>query len=176
MQGSITKNKFREIWNAFHKIGMSEGGGGYALTPVKELLGPQILLRRPPLRPPVFVILWYSKIMENIKIWVGEMPSESYKLLDSGDKKKLEEIGGVKIVRAEPRAWWLPQGGTFGAFPKVPPWEKIIDIGIAGIKAKIKYKNTSKHIGIFPEQFSQWKFINENLLKIENSKLKIRTV
>ena len=101
------------------------------------------------------------------------MPSESYKLLDSGDKKKLEEIGGVKIVRAEPRAWWLPQGGTFGAFPKVPPWEKIIDIGIAGIKAKIKYKNTSKHIGIFPEQFSQWKFINENLLKIENSKLKI---
>ncbi|MEK7200970.1 MAG: helix-turn-helix domain-containing protein, partial [Patescibacteria group bacterium] len=41
LQGSITKNKFREIWNAFHKIGMSEGGGGYALTPVKELLGPK---------------------------------------------------------------------------------------------------------------------------------------
>ena len=41
LQGSITKNKFKEIWNAFHKIGMSEGGGGYALTPVKELLGPK---------------------------------------------------------------------------------------------------------------------------------------
>lgn len=41
LQGSITKNKFREIWNAFHKIGMSEGGGGYALAPVKELLGPK---------------------------------------------------------------------------------------------------------------------------------------
>ena len=59
---------------------------------------------------------------------------------------------------------WGISGATLG---------KIIDIGIAGIKAKIKYKNTSKHIGIFPEQFSQWKFINENLLKIENSKLKI---
>jgi len=39
LQGSITKNKFKEISNAFRKIGMSEGGGGYKLAPVKELLG-----------------------------------------------------------------------------------------------------------------------------------------
>lgn len=101
---------------------------------------------------------------KNIKIWVGEMGG--YKLLDSGEKEKLEEINGTKIVRAEPRAWWRPQGGTLGKnAPKVPPleFEEIIEIGIGGIKAKIKYKNTSKHIGIFPEQFPQWKFINEKI-------------
>lgn len=92
---------------------------------------------------------------------------ESYKLLDSGDKKKLEEIDGIKIVRAEPRAWWRPQGETLGKnASKVSPsepFEKIIDIGIGGIKAKIKYKPNSKHIGIFPEQFEQWKWIEESI-------------
>lgn len=106
-------------------------------------------------------------MQNSIKIWAGEMPSESYKLLDCGDKKKLEEIGGKILVRAEPRAWWRPQGDTLGKnAPKVPPsenFEKIIDIGIGGIKAKIKYKNTSKHIGIFPEQISQWRWIKEKI-------------
>ncbi len=39
LQGSTTKNKFREIYNAFRKIGMGEGGQ-YKLAPVRELLGP----------------------------------------------------------------------------------------------------------------------------------------
>lgn len=121
---------------------------------------------------------------KNIKIWVGEMPSESYKLLDCGDKKKLEEIGGIKIVRAEPRAWWSSQGALLKGHPlgqnflRVPlrkksaPWEKVIDIGISGIKAKIKYKNTSKHIGIFPEQFEQWKWIENKLKDLNIERLK----
>ncbi|MEK7116595.1 MAG: helix-turn-helix domain-containing protein [Patescibacteria group bacterium] len=37
LQGSITKNKFREIWNSFRKMGMSEGK--YKLAPVKDMLG-----------------------------------------------------------------------------------------------------------------------------------------
>lgn len=135
--------------------------------------------------------------MQNIKIWVSEM--ENYKLLDSGDREKLEEINGQKIVRAEPRAWWRPQGGTLGKnlkghplgqnssrMPlreKNAPWEKIIDIGIGGVKAKIKFNTNSKHIGIFPEQFPQWQWIEESIkgyvLSIkdkkeeENKKLKI---
>jgi 23S rRNA (cytosine1962-C5)-methyltransferase len=98
---------------------------------------------------------------KNIKIWAGEI--EGYKLLDSGDKKKLEEINGTKIIRNEPRAWWkreLPAGEWKSTEKEL---ETVLDIGIDGIKAKIKYKNTSKHIGIFPEQMEQWKFIKEKL-------------
>lgn len=101
--------------------------------------------------------------MENIKIWAGEM--ENYKLLDCGDKKKLEEINGTKIVRDEPRAWWKTE------LPK-EEWQKnqtaletIIDVSVGEVKAKIKFKNTSKHIGIFPEQIEQWKFIKEKIEK-----------
>ena len=98
-----------------------------------------------------------------------------YKLLDCGDKKKLEEVGGIRIVRSEPRAWWHPKGGTLGKnAPKVPPsenFETVIDIGISGIKAKIKYKNTSKHIGIFPEQMGEWEFIKGKIEKWKEGKI-----
>lgn len=85
-----------------------------------------------------------------------------YKLLDSGNKKKLEEINGLKIVREEPRAWWKP------CLPK-EAWqeaktalEAVVE-PIPGIKVKIKFKESSKHIGIFPEQVGQWKWIAERI-------------
>ncbi len=96
--------------------------------------------------------------------------------MDSGNKEKLEEIGGlpaqagVKIVRNEPRAWWkksLPESEWKKGVEK--NLEKDIEI-FDGIKAKIKYKKTSKHIGIFPEQVGQWKWISE---KIANIKLQM---
>lgn len=39
LRDGITKNKFKEIWGAFKKIGMAEGQ--YRLAPVKDLLGPK---------------------------------------------------------------------------------------------------------------------------------------
>lgn len=120
--------------------------------------------------------------MKNIEIWNGEVPD--YKILDSGEGEKLEEIGGTKIVRAEPRAWWKKSvdsskparlasesvvGGWKGASKEL---EAVLDIGIGGIKAKVKYKNTSKHIGIFPEQFPQWKYIAERIMNYE-SRIKV---
>jgi len=97
----------------------------------------------------------------------------NYKLLDSGDKKKLEEIGGKRIVRSEPRAWWkksLPEEEWEKAksFAKNgESLETVIDIGIEGIKAKIKFKDTSKHIGIFPEQVEEWKWIRDRISRLE---------
>ena len=99
----------------------------------------------------------------NIKIWTGEIGD--YKLLDSGEKQKLEEVGGVKIVRAEPRAWWKPQLPKEEWQKTETALEKVIDIGIDGIRAKIKFKNTSKHIGIFPEQIKEWELIKEKIEK-----------
>lgn len=93
-----------------------------------------------------------------------------YKLLDSGGKEKLEEINGIKIVRAEPRAWWKKNlSKEEWKVSKAEPWKDcVIDVGVANIKAKIKYKNTSKHIGIFPEQFPQWLFINKKIKEKNN--------
>src|SRR3989339_99082 len=112
--------------------------------------------------------------MENIKIWAREMGG--YKLLDSGDKEKLKEINGVKIVRAEPRAWWNKKVESSKYLvvreEQKKGFEKVIDIGIGRIKAKIKYKNTSKHIGIFPEQFTQWKWIENKLKEVKIERFK----
>jgi len=104
---------------------------------------------------------------KNIKIWAGEMGG--YKLLDSGDKQKLEEINGKRIVRAEPRAWWKKtvDSSEYQVVREKQKkgFEEIIDIGIGGIKAKIKFKESSKHIGIFPEQVEEWRFIKGKIEK-----------
>ncbi len=102
---------------------------------------------------------------KKIEIWSSKM--DTYKLIDSGGKEKLEEINGIKIVRKEPRAWWSKKvenskySVTKGQQKR--GFETIIDIGIGGIKAKIKFRENSKHIGIFPEQFEEWKWINNKL-------------
>jgi 23S rRNA (cytosine1962-C5)-methyltransferase len=101
--------------------------------------------------------------MENIKIWTGE--TGGYKLLDSGDKKKLEEIDGERIVRAEPRAWWKKELPEEEWKKSETSLEKVIDIGLDGIKVKINFKSSSKHIGIFPEQIEEWRFIKEKIEK-----------
>jgi 23S rRNA (cytosine1962-C5)-methyltransferase len=112
--------------------------------------------------------------MENIKIWVGEVPG--YKLLDSGKREKLEEIEGIKIKRNEPRAWWgwsdeaskqLASELQKEQSAKDHSVEKGINIGINGIKAKIKFKKSSKHIGIFPEQAAEWQWIREKIMNYE---------
>src|SRR5689334_11606076 len=43
-----------------------------------------------------------------IQIWPNVESDNplGYKLLDSGNGCKLEEVGGVRIARPEPRAWW----------------------------------------------------------------------
>ena len=107
-----------------------------------------------------------------------------YKLLDSGEGEKLEEIngparlasesvaGGTKIIRKEPRAWWkktesrswnLEAGGK-----QRNDFETVLDLGELGVKCKIKFKPNSKHIGIFPEQFPQWKYIARKIKNYES--------
>lgn len=113
----------------------------------------------------------------HVKIFEG---NDSYKLLDSGNKCRLEEVGRIRVARSEPRAWWgcglgeeewkkavayFNPSTTLGAgewkFKKKIPKE--LDIEISGMKAKVKFAGTSKHIGIFPEQAEQWQWIESKL-------------
>lgn len=109
---------------------------------------------------------------DSIKIWVGEIEGGGYKLLDSGEGQKLEEVAGMKIVRAEPRAWWqweVQSNQELAAQISVDQdkerlsFEEVIDIGVLDLKAKINFRTGSKHIGIFPEQISEWRWIHNKL-------------
>ncbi len=124
-----------------------------------------------------------------IEIWTAEVGG--YKLLDSGNGFKLEEVGGVRIVRSEPRALWkenLPEkewqeasasfGKEKGSKWKFKPAQHEasveagrdfeIPIGVGSIKAKIKFGVNSKHIGIFPEQASEWKWLRDRIMNHES--------
>jgi 23S rRNA (cytosine1962-C5)-methyltransferase len=99
-----------------------------------------------------------------LQIWTAD--TGDYKLLDSGNQQKLEEVDGVRIKRAEPRAWWQPsmseaEWTTTKDLSELN--DKVIKMG--DFKIKIKTLKNSKHIGIFPEQASQWKWIEETISK-----------
>ena len=120
-----------------------------------------------------------NHINKDIKIWASEM--DGYKLLDSGVKQKLEEICGIRIVRSEPKALWKrglkedewQKASAFFDKENQKEWrfkksldtkkEAILDLKELGLKAKVGFGGRSKHIGIFPEQFSEWKWIRDRV-------------
>lgn len=100
----------------------------------------------------------------------------NYSLLDSGNGQKLERWGDITIVRSEPKAWWKPilsqkDWGKAHAqhdelqkkwiFKQKLPLEWSLDV--EGIKVWAKFFNTSKHLGIFPEQMPNWRWMQKNI-------------
>ncbi len=120
---------------------------------------------------------------------------KNYKLLDSGEGEKLEAIGDFVLRRPDPEALWQKSepaevwNDSDLAFERVDSktgiWRK--KIGLGKIDNKVTgnvpllwhiehgglvfvIKPTSfKHIGVFPEQISNWEFITE---AIQNRKSK----
>ena len=99
---------------------------------------------------------------------------KDYELLDSGDGKKLERFGSYILNRPDPRALWQPS-----ASPDI--WKKAINIQetpptdwrIHHDKITLILKPTAfKHVGVFPEQEPNWRWItnciNEKPLNILN--------
>jgi len=103
----------------------------------------------------------------------------SYALLDSGNRKKLETFGKIRIVRSEPKAWWSP------TLPR-SEWEKAVAVHeddsregrwkFRGNTApepwilrfrddfslQLRFMDRSKQIGVFPEQSQHWIEILKN--------------
>lgn len=100
---------------------------------------------------------------------------QDYELLDSGGGEALERVGPYVLLRPEPQAIWvkgLPEDawkaadavmvptrgedGGYWTFNK--PIEEQWVIDYKGLKSEIRLSN-SRHIGVFPEQATQWDWI-----------------
>jgi 23S rRNA (cytosine1962-C5)-methyltransferase len=108
--------------------------------------------------------------------------SSIYKLIDSGDYEKLEIIGGFKLIRpalgspykkTNPKLWEKPDAhytkndtgsGQWKFFRKIP---ESFSIELGNLSAKIKLTPFG-HIGIFPEQESNWDLL-QKMGEIQNN-------
>lgn len=112
-----------------------------------------------------------------LKLLTTDFPG--YALLDSGNRRKLEDFGGLRIVRSEPKAWWSPslpreewakavatheddsrEGRWKFRGNAVPePWTLRFRDAFA---LQLRFMDRSKQIGAFPEQSPHWEWILKN--------------
>lgn len=104
--------------------------------------------------------------------------SEDYELLDSGEGEKLERYGKVVLARPDPQALWpksisekewskadaiFTRSGPTGKWKinkEIPePWA----VSLEGLSFSLKLL-PSKHLGLFPEQSAQWKWLSEKII------------
>ncbi len=117
--------------------------------------------------------------MTSISILTPDWPE--YELIDSGDSRKLERFGKYRIVRHEPKAWWRPalperewakahavqdEEGRLTVSQKLPDaWSLRLDLSTGseeralGITLEARVSQTSRHIGLFPEQAPHWRLV-----------------
>ena len=100
---------------------------------------------------------------------LGGMPG--YELIDSGDRCKLERFGDVTLIRGEPKAWWAPalpprewdraqavhdEDSGWNLGPGCPrEWK----LRMGRLSFLMRISDTSKHLGLFPEQAPHWRAI-----------------
>lgn len=107
---------------------------------------------------------------------------KDYELIDSGDGEKLERFGEVITRRPEPQAVWskflseeewkekahahfVQEGSHSGNWDRKPgvkdQW--YVDYSYKGMKLRFRLALTGfKHVGIFPEQASNWNYIYQS--------------
>ncbi len=109
--------------------------------------------------------------------------NEEYELLDSGDGEKLERFGSVVLSRPDPQVLWPKKlrredwqvaDANYIRDSKSGKWQVATGVPLewqvkfGGITFNLKLL-PSKHVGLFPEQLSQWKWLED---KIKSIKLK----
>lgn len=113
---------------------------------------------------------------------------QDYELLDTGKGEALERFGPYKLIRPEPQAIWprskpdslwesadavmVPTQSEYGGYWEYKnsikqPWV----INYKGLRCEIRLSK-SRHIGVFPEQASQWDWI-EDQVKIAGRPLRV---
>lgn len=118
--------------------------------------------------------------MVNPKILVVE-PGADYELIDSGLEEKLERYGAVVVRRPDPQAlWpkhlseaeWKKADAVFTRDERNASWElkkgtpERWQINHGGLRFWIK-PTSFKHTGLFPEQASNWSWIQDSVKKAD---------
>jgi len=113
-------------------------------------------------------------LMPDLTILITK-PSLDYELLDSGEGEKLERFGEVVLSRPDPQALWrknLPESewekarAKFASQGEKSGWQidssvpKKWEISFGGSRFLIK-PSSFKHVGLFPEQLSNWEWLKE---------------
>jgi 23S rRNA (cytosine1962-C5)-methyltransferase len=118
-----------------------------------------------------------------------------YELIDCGNFEKLERFGKYILIRPEPQAVWKPamqekewekmahvkfmpsssSSGTWKKFKDMPDrWVIEYPLQVNSEVKPVKFRlalTAFKHVGIFPEQASNWDYISESVSKIEQPKV-----
>ncbi|HXC06754.1 MAG TPA: class I SAM-dependent methyltransferase [Bacteroidia bacterium] len=115
---------------------------------------------------------------------------KDYELIDAGNFEKLERFGGYITIRPEPQAVWdrslslkeweqkahvrfvskSSSSGEWKMLRKMPEqWQ--IRYAMGGKDPAIRFRlglTAFKHVGVFPEQATNWEYIYENISKIKS--------
>ncbi len=120
---------------------------------------------------------------------------KDYELIDVGNFEKLERFGAYITIRPEPQAVWdktlsnaewekrahikfMPRSSSSGEWKKFKqmPDQWPVSYSINNSDAAIKFRlglTSFKHVGIFPEQASNWDFIFESIKKMSTPQPKV---
>lgn len=99
-----------------------------------------------------------------------------YQLIDSGNGRKLERFGSVRLIREEPKAWWRPSTGSeqwgkvAATFSSSGHWnvqrpdvERTWSMRFDSVQVEARLTDMSKHVGVFPEQSPHWEWLQKKL-------------
>ncbi len=109
----------------------------------------------------------------SIEVLISNWPE--YELLDSGSRRKLERFGRNVVIRSETKAWWKPERreaewrravavhedeGRWNFIANAPrEWPLAFD----RLTFLARFTETSKHLGVFPEQAPHWRWIMDRV-------------
>lgn len=116
--------------------------------------------------------------------------SKDYELLDSGEGQKLERYGEYVLARPDTQAIWQKKLGnnewekadsTFSHGAKSGKWntkdvikdEWVVNLNDVSLNLELL---PSKHLGVFPEQSSQWSWIEEKIIERVNAGKKVKVL
>ena len=119
----------------------------------------------------VFTAVFYNRLRMDTNF-------SDYELIDGGLGRKLESFGGVRLIRPEPKARWRPSlplsdwhaDAEFVEHGSSGQWKitgKIPDSWVFrwnSIQLQLKL-TPFKHVGVFPEQSSQWQWLQSVIEK-----------